>query len=74
MMTEIEQRIHDKLADPLNHFTTPQIAEAYHKLMEGYRSRVDAEMMAYTFEQSKLELGRREQVVKAAAQGLGHAG
>lgn len=71
MMTETEQRIHNAL----HHLSVGQQAEAYHNLMEGVRSRVDAEMMAFTFEQSKLHLERQEQVARAAvAQGLGTAG
>lgn len=80
-MTKLEQLILDDLTktlearDPNDFDTVPHdTAKAYHELMEGYRSRVDAEMMAYTFEQTKIQMQRQEQVVKAAAQGLGHAG
>lgn len=71
MMNEFEQNLHDNL----HHLSIPQRAEAYHDLMEGIRSRIDAEMLAFTFEQTKLQMHRQEQVVKAAAaQGLTHAG
>lgn len=75
MMTQLEQSIHnDLLAAPDHELTTSEMAKAYHELMEGVRSRVDAEMMAYTFEQTKIQMQRQEQVVKAAAQGLGPIG
>lgn len=78
MMTPLEQSLLARIETHLKYkpeSDSPEsAATAYHELMEGVRSRVDAEMMAYTFEQTKIQMQRQEQVVKAAAQGLGHAG
>lgn len=80
MMTPLEQKLLEQLeakvspskVNPLYQYEnhTESVAEAYHNLMEGVRSRVDAEMMAYSFEQSKLHFQQAEQVARAAAQGL----
>lgn len=81
MMTPLEQKIHDAIGlsiDPPideDNADAAYAAGAYHDLMEGIRSRIDAEMLAFTFEQTKIQMHRQEQVVKAAAaQGLTHAG
>lgn len=85
MMTPLEQKLLEQLeakispspVNPLYQYEahTESVAGAYHDLMEGIRSRIDAEMLAFTFEQTKIQMERQEQVVKAAAaQGLTHAG
>ena len=75
-LTPLEDKIVEQIeCDHLTGANGSTLAKAYHDLMEGIRSRIDAEMLAFTFEQTKIQMHRQEQVVKAAAaQGLTHAG
>lgn len=75
LLSDLEERYQANRKDyPGGIDTVDEAIAAYKDLTEAVRSRIDSEMMEYSFLQAKHHQDRTEQIVKAAAPSISQTG